>query len=228
MRTKALLPTSLLVLALTGCGSTEMMAPPTQTVTADVKGDSTVIYWLDERQKFPETLTTLSLMGDYGSYGTEYRFRKGIVREIQREGTVFTGDSVKPISLLIRYDSEGQAVYQQYRVDGDLLPVRPTELVRYFREAEQSLAMARELHSNDRNFFQGYWNEGSFEECNTGRELTLKFETVLPSYIVQRLSQEDNFLAAAGKVGRNVNVVEEVIALDSDSAECFVRPSFEQ
>lgn len=226
MRVKASLLTVLTLLSLTGCGSTEMITPLTQTITADVKGDSTAIYWLDERQGFPETLTERVMMGDYGSYASEYRFRKGVVREIQRDGNILVDGKVQPISLLIRYDSEGQAVYQQYRLNGDLLPVRGTELVRYSREAEQSLAMARELHSNGRDFFQGYWNEGQFEECGSGKEKALEFETDLPGYIVQRLSQEDNFLAAAGKVGRNLNVVEEVIALDSDSAECFTRPGF--
>lgn len=226
MRIKAFLSTSILIASLAGCSSTEMMAPPTQTVTADVKGDSTVIYWLDERQTFPDTLTSLVIMGDYGRYATEYRFRKGVVREIQREGRMLIGESVQPISLLIRYDSEGQAVYQQYRVNGDLLPVRPTELVRYFNEAEQALTASRKLHADNRDFFQGYWNEGHFEECGSGAEKTLAFDVVLPDYVLQRLRQEDNFLAATGKAVRNTITVSQIIALDNDSADCFVRPAF--
>ncbi len=170
MRVKASLLTVLTLLSLTGCGSTEMITPLTQTITADVKGDSTAIYWLDERQGFPETLTERVMMGDYGSYASEYRFRKGVVREIQRDGNILVDGKVQPISLLIRYDSEGQAVYQQYRLNGDLLPVRGTELVRYYREAEQSLATARELHSNDRDFSRATGTKGSLKSVAAAKK----------------------------------------------------------
>lgn len=225
MRVRASFLTSFFVLALAGCGSTEIITPPSQTVTADVQGDSTAIYWLDERQGFPDTLTSMVMMGDYGQYATEYRFRKGVVREIQREGALLVDNAVKPVSMLIRYDSEGQAVYQQYRVNGDLLPIRATEMVRYAREAEQALTTARELHDNKRDFFQGYWDHGLFTACGSDKEKTLKFDLMLPDELVTRLEQKETFLAASGEVGRNSNTVEQIIALEGNG--CIRRPMFE-
>ncbi|MGF1867856.1 DUF1481 domain-containing protein [Enterovibrio norvegicus] len=216
----------LFTVALTGCGSTESIQPPTLSQTANVQGDATSIYWLDERQSFPETLTEKVLLGDYGQYSSEYRWRKGVVREIQREGDVLIDGKLKHQAVLIRYDSEGEAVYQQYRVDGDLLPLRTTELVRYAREAEQALANTREQVKKKQTFFQGYWSEGVLEACNTGKEKALTFNVSFPDYLFERLNKEDNFLAAVGKVGRKENTVDTIIALDKDSADCFERPSF--
>ncbi|CZF85304.1 hypothetical protein GCE9029_04934 [Grimontia celer] len=226
MRVKASLLVSSLILTLAGCSSTEKIQPPVQTVTATVQGDATSIFWLDERQRFPETLSERVMMGDYGQYSSEYRWRKGVVREIQREGNILVDGELKQQSVLIRYDSEGQAVYQQYRLDGALLPIRSTELVRYYKQAEKALETAQALGKNNKNFFQGYWNEGVFEECGSGDVKTLKFSAEFPDYILQRLRQEDNFIAAAGKVGRNTNTAETIIALDNDSADCFERPEF--
>ncbi|MDD1783848.1 DUF1481 domain-containing protein [Enterovibrio sp. ZSDZ35] len=217
---------SLLVLALAGCSSTEAIVPVKTTQTAAVQGDATSIYWLDEKQTFPETLSEIVLMGDHGQYQSEYRWRKGVVREIHRKGTVLDGGKLKEQSILIRYDSEGQAVYQQYRLDGDLLPIRSTELVKYYRQAEQSLANAKTLGKESQDFFQGYWKAGTFEECGSSSEKTLTFDTVLPDYLLQRLNPQRNFLAAVGEVGRRSNTVNEVIMLGAGDTPCLVRPVF--
>ncbi|WP_245621572.1 DUF1481 domain-containing protein [Enterovibrio calviensis] len=217
---------TLLILSLAGCGSTESIKPPTQTQTAIVQGDATTIFWLDERQGFPEILSERVLMGDYGQYSTEYRWRKGIVREIHRDGEVMMDGKLTHQSFVIRYDSEGQAVYQQNRLDGDMRPLRNTDLARYYQQAEQALIQARELKKNGQLFFQGYWSEGILDECDTGREKKLSFEVALPNFIVQRLNQEDNFIAAVGNVGRKTNTVDAIIALNNDSEDCFERPTF--
>ncbi|OEE89337.1 peptidylprolyl isomerase [Enterovibrio norvegicus FF-162] len=215
---------SLLILSLAGCSSTESAKPPVQTQTAMIQGDATSIYWLDERLGFPETLSERILMGDYGQYSTEYRWRKGIVREIQRDGEVLIDGKLTQQSFLIRYDSEGQAVYQQNRLDGDMRPLRTTDLVRYYQQAEQALSQARELNKSGHQFFQGYWSKGILEECFTDEEKALSFNAAVPSFILQRLNQEDNFIAAMGKVGRKMNTVDAIIALDNDSADCIERP----
>lgn len=224
MRVRAFLLVSSLFFTLAGCSSTETVQPPVQTVTAAVQGDTTRIFWLDERQRFPETLTELVMLGDGTQYASEYRWRKGVVREIQREGNILVDGKMKPQSVLIRYDSEGQAVYQQYRLDGALLPIRGTELVRYYQQAEKALDTAQTLGQDNKSFFQGYWNQGVFEECGTGTVKTLKFSAELPDYILQRLRQEDNFIAAVGKVGGNTITAETIIVLDEGSVECFEKP----
>ncbi|KXF80387.1 DUF1481 domain-containing protein [Enterovibrio coralii] len=226
MRTFVVPLFSLLTIVLAGCSSTETIVPVKTTQTAAVQGDATSIYWLDEKQTFPETLSEIVMMGDYGQYQSEYRWRKGIVREIHRTGTMLDDGKLKPFSLLIRYDSEGQAVYQQYRLDGDLLPIRSTELVKYRRQAEQALESAKTLGKEGQDFFQGYWKAGTFEECGSDREKSLTFDTVLPDYLLQSLDQKSNYLAAIGSVGRRTNTVSDVIMLKGGDAACLARPTF--
>ncbi|PKF51131.1 DUF1481 domain-containing protein [Enterovibrio nigricans] len=219
---------SFLAVVLAGCSSTEAIVPVKTTQTAAVHGDAASIYWLDEKQTFPETLSEIVLLGDYGQYQSEYRWRRGVVREIQRTGTVLDDGELKEQSVLIRYDSEGQAVYQQYRLDGDLLPIRGTELVKYYRQAEQALASAKALGKEKQDFFQGHWKAGTFEECGSSSEKTLTFDTVLPDYLLQSLDQPSNFLAAVGEVGRKSNTVNEVIILGDGETPCLVRPEFKR
>ncbi|WP_268895550.1 DUF1481 domain-containing protein [Grimontia sedimenti] len=107
-----------------------------------------------------------------------------------------------------------------------MLPIRTTELIRYYQQAEKALETAKALGKNNKSFFQGYWNEGVFEECGSGEVKTLKFSAEFPDYILRRLKKEDNFIAAVGKVGRNTNAAETIIVLDNDSADCFERPEF--
>ncbi|AMG30807.1 DUF1481 domain-containing protein [Grimontia hollisae] len=224
MRVRAYLLVSSLFLTLAGCSSTEILQPSVQTVTATVQGNTTRIFWLDERQRFPETLTELAIMGEHGQYSSEYRWRKGVVREIQREGNTLIDGELKHQWVLIRYDSEGQAVYQQYRLNGVLLPIRSTELVRYYQQAQKALEAAQTLGKNKKYFFQGHGNQREFEECGTGDVKTLKFTVAFPDDIQQRLRQEDNFIAAVGTVEGDINTVETMIVLGDGSVNCFEMP----
>lgn len=217
----------ILLASMAGCSSTINIQPPIHTVTATIQSDETQIFWLKERQGKPEKLIALSLMEHDAKYSAEYRWFDGSVREIRGEGNVWIDEKLTPKSLIIRYNTQGLAVYQNYRLDGDLLPIQNAELIRYFKHAEQALKKARELNKNKQNFFQGYWNDSVFEACENKDEKTLSFSESVPKHFIQQMEEQSYFIAAIGQIGRKTNTIEQIILLDPGRTDCFQRPVFE-
>lgn len=225
----ALSVVSIVLASMVGCNSTAHIQPPVHTITAMVENNLTRIFWLDEHQGRPEKLTELTLIDNHGQYHSEYRWLDGAVREIQREGDLWVNGKLAHQSLIIRYNTQGLAVYQNYLLDNELLPIRKAKLARYRKIAEQALEDAQQLNKNKQNFFQGYWNNPVFEACGSKDEKKLEFAiNSVDDVIPPPLGANDHFMAAIGKVGRKKNTVETIILLANENAKCFKRPVFEK
>ncbi|MFD2176941.1 DUF1481 domain-containing protein [Veronia pacifica] len=216
---------SLLLSALLfGCSSTGNTPDKDTIVTGSVSDQASRIYWLDTIKDAPSRLTEKTTLGREGHYDADYRWRAGVLREVILQGSVRDGDKMLPMSVHIRYDTNERAVYQKYRLNGSVLPLRKAELVKYAREANFSLESAKAASKAGIRFFQGYWSDGELTECDTDKTKTLKFMPSFPRFVKQRLEMEDNFIAAVGSVGNTSNLVSGIIALDTDSADCIERP----
>lgn len=209
---------------LFGCSSSDTIPGKRTTVTGSVSDQATRIYWLDTINDEPYQLTEKVSRGKLGWYDADYRWRAGVLRELLLTGQTLKNAQLVPLSVHIRYDTSGRAVYQKYRLDGDVLPLRTTELVTFAREATFSLESARTSADAGVRFFQGYWSDGELTECETDKTKSLKFLPNFPRFVKQRLEMEDNFLAAVGSVGSERNLVSGIVALDDDGRDCIERP----
>ena len=214
------------VFILNGCASIQSSQPLSQYVTAIAKDDQRQIIWLDERVNTPEKLTQLMLFGRAGYYQTEYRWNEGVLREIDREEEKVVDGELSNISMRIRFDHNGQAVYQQYLVNDEIFPIKNDQLTRYYKQAQSTYQTAQSLIEQNKFFFQGYIQEGKIRECGTNRNKLLTISD--PLYANDIFDNEKRFIAAMGTVSFMRNTAEVVIALEDADFPCFTRPVFAQ
>ncbi|WP_064601606.1 DUF1481 domain-containing protein [Photobacterium sp. J15] len=223
---KRLIPFLLLSL-LAGCESTTVpentITPILSYTTGQTKGDTTAVYWYTFQQNRPVSLSEIVMKGDYGQYQSEYRWREGNLREIKREGTQFIDMVVKPFSLHVRYDTKGSAVFQRYLVDGTVLPLSDTQLYQLTRQAKQATDVIKQQRRDGQSLVQGYWQGKQFLRCDDDKPLSVTFETALPDYIEQQLSQ-DKFMAVTGKVRRSMLEANQLLMLADKSQQCLSAP----
>lgn len=211
---------------LAACSSVERNVNVEQLVTGSVTPKATQIYWLDRAQNTPILLTTLTTESDLVHYSTEYRWRDGLVREIERRGKVMSEGSLVSQRFLIRYDSSGQAVYQQHQFDGETRPIHLSELNQFYAKANDEYRLANELLAKKQVFFQGHSRHGAFETCYTQQTKTLQFNQAVSKKAYNRLKNEDNFIAAVGFSEPQKNIIEQVIAIEPYQVVCIKRPEF--
>ncbi|MCV5838969.1 DUF1481 domain-containing protein, partial [Escherichia coli] len=71
-------------------------------------------------------------MGDHGWYKSDYRWDEGELRELIRKGEqIDAKQKLVPFQIHIRFNKDGEAIYQQYRVNRKVLPLQREQLDRY-------------------------------------------------------------------------------------------------
>ncbi|MFS1425578.1 DUF1481 domain-containing protein [Shewanella sp. 10N.286.48.B5] len=58
----------------------------------------------------------------------------------------------------MRFNQSGEAVYQQYRLDGKVLPLQSVQLDRFKQEAHLPPTLLRSKMMQGLELLQGYWN----------------------------------------------------------------------
>ncbi|MHC6804325.1 DUF1481 domain-containing protein, partial [Vibrio antiquarius] len=165
-------------------------------------------------------------MGDNGWFQSDYRWDEGELRELIRKGEqVDTKQELVPFQIHIRFNKDGEAVYQQYRVNRKVLPLQHEQLERYKTEANDVVASVKAQSRNSQSLIQGYWNGQSFETCKGKAFSTLEFNQTLPKFIIERLSSVDSYVAFVGKQSRNKATVDELLMLNDDDFDCVPRPA---
>ncbi|MDV7106147.1 DUF1481 domain-containing protein [Vibrio sp. TH_r3] len=211
-----------------GCssGSKETDSQRFMTFTSgQTAGDSTSFYWYTERLDMPYSAADVVTSGDYGWYQSNYRWRENSVKEIVREGTTLqTSNELVPFKVHLRFNQDGEAVYQQYRLDGKVLPFTPKQITQLKNEA-MSVKISTEVGSkNGVKLIQGYWDGEQFTDCSGNEYDRIEFNQTLPSFVVNRLASLDSYAAFTGSNFVGKLVVTDLLMLDDDDHECVMRP----
>ncbi|WP_284192867.1 DUF1481 domain-containing protein [Vibrio zhanjiangensis] len=188
-------------------------------------GDATSLYWYTEKTASPNSAADYVTAGDYGWYHSDYRWSQGKLREMIREGEQIKGDGLVDYRVHIRFNKEGEAIYQQFRLDGKILPIKPDELTRYVDDAQRVASVAKAQDKKGFKLIQGYWDGAHFETCKGKSYDHLEFNQTLPSFVVNRLSDVENYVAFVGTRKKNRVVVEELLLLSGEEQACIERPS---
>jgi hypothetical protein len=227
---KKRLLTSLIFSTLTLLGCSSVESPNLEQFShfsgGQLSGDATSLYWMTERLTRISTAADHVSAGDYGWYQSDYRWDDGQLKELIRKGEQLDAkQGLAPFKVHIRFNKDGDAVYQQYRVNHKVLPLQRDQLEHYKGQANDVVAAIKQRSRDGQRLIQGYWNGQSFETCD-GREFsTLEFSQPLPQLVVERLASVDNYIAFIGKATRNTVIVDELLMLNDDGFDCIPRPS---
>lgn len=231
---KRLLLISALIGALAGCSSSEPIANSTQyshLSGGQSIGDSTSFYWITKKLGNPYTAADYVTSGEYGSYYTDYRWQNNVLRELIREGTRLKAplgsedNGLIPYRIHLRFSASGEAVYQQYRLDGKVLPISAKKIARYQQEAKFVLETVDKQKALDLELVQGYWDGETFETCTEQDYEQLEFNQTLPSFVVNRLASVDSYVAFLGKKETKKLSVSDLLMLAEDDYDCVKRPA---
>ncbi|AAW86891.1 DUF1481 domain-containing protein [Aliivibrio fischeri] len=228
---KRILSTLLLSTFLFGCSSNPSDEQRIKSVTltgGQIQGDATSYYWYTRRLQQPIVASDYVTMGDYGWYKTTYRWEKETLVEAVREGEMLDSESeLIPYSMHIRYNGNGEAVYQRYDKDGRILPLMPAQLIQFQDQSKYLVTKVEALNKDDIKLFQGEWDGETFYSCDGKQYDQLEFNQILPNFVVARLSGLDSFISFLGQETRrdkNELKMSELLLLTDDSYSCVERP----
>ncbi|MGX9418692.1 DUF1481 domain-containing protein [Vibrio sp. RC27] len=213
------LPTLLISTVLIGCSSSDGLEKQLRTYTGGSRmGDATSFFWYTENFSLPYEGSDYVTSTNDQWYQTHYRWLESNVSEIVREGSVIVDDKLVPFSLNLRFNSKGEAVYQQYRVDRKVKPLQANALKAYLKQAEAIAETTKAQRGLA--LIQGYWDGKQFETCSGEEYDKLEFNKTLPSFVIDRLANVDNYLAFMGSVKIGEAYIEELLMLADDGHDC--------
>ncbi|CAM3140158.1 DUF1481 domain-containing protein [Vibrio mytili] len=217
-------------LSLFGCSSveTQNLEPLTHFSGGNSAGDTSSLYWTTERFNRAISAADHVSMGAQGRYESDYRWEQGELRELIRKGEQadFHQDTLVPFQVHIRFNKDGDAVYQQYRVNNKVLPLQREQLEKYKSEANHVIALSKEQSRNGQHLIQGHWDGDVFETCSGDKLERLEVSQALPKVVIDRLSSIESYLAFIGKESRNQATVDELLLLHDENFDCLPRPKF--
>ncbi|ANS86713.1 hypothetical protein VSVS12_02989 [Vibrio scophthalmi] len=192
-------------------------------------GDATSLYWFTERLAMPISAADYVVAGDYGWYQSNYRWEDGNVRELIREGEQLKNNAgLVKYSIHVRFNREGDAVYQQYRLGGKVLPMNSEMLEQVKAEAINVAEQTKRQNKAGTRLFQGYWDGSEFETCAGQSFASLEFNQTLPNFVVSRLADIDSYVAFVGERKGDTLLVEQLLMLTNDNQSCVERPQLLQ
>ncbi|UXI01138.1 DUF1481 domain-containing protein [Photobacterium sp. TY1-4] len=225
---KRLIPLVFLSL-LTGCETTSVsdtvISPISTHATGYQQGAKTTLYWYTSQQNQPVKLAEVVTAEHSERYESEYRWRDGKLREIKRQGTRL-GDEhyLVPFTLHLRYDAEGQAVYQRFTQDGSVLPLSDVELYAPIRQVDAALRVIAQQRKAGLSLVQGYWQQQHMILCGEQRAKSLTFNTVAAQAAASGHDRATGYMALTGKVRRDSIEASQVLLLADNSQQCLVSP----
>jgi len=212
---------------IAGCSSSTTDSTPEQLTHlsgGQRTGDATSFYWYTESPTQPVTASDYVVSETYGWYKTTYRWGEGAVREVVREGEQLKNNQLTPYTVHMRFNKDGEAMYQQYRVDKKILPLNSGQLERYVLEAQAIRTMTKDQDKQGSELLQGYWDGETFESCSGKDYTNVEFNHTLPNFVMSRLSSLDNYVGFLGKIRNNTVYIDELLILADDSHDCIERP----
>ncbi|GAL23207.1 DUF1481 domain-containing protein [Vibrio maritimus] len=224
---KKTLLVSLLAATLIGCSSTPSpsLNQFSNYTGGQTLGDATSFYWYTEKLTRPYSAADYVNMNDYGWYQSNYRWEGDTLREFVREGVqneIETGEVTYRIH--VRFNKDGEAIYQQYRRNGKVLPVKKAQLENYQREASLLVERVKEQDSDGLELVQGHWDGETLETCNGIEFSDIKFEESLPNFVVKRLAEVESYVAFLGSTRLTGARVEQLLMLAEGSKDCIPKP----
>lgn len=160
----------LFFLFLTGCASSlpePKLDPPVDYDAVLVSERGLFLYWTQEQQK--EVLKAADRFVEerqHHQYQTTYRWQGATLREIVRMGSREQQKTLQEYRLHLRFNQEGEAIYQQYRIADKVAPLTKSQMQFYFQQAMQVAPKVQEKVAEKQQWRQGWWDGKAFSVCD--------------------------------------------------------------
>lgn len=191
-------------------------------------GQMKSFYWFTRAMSKPQTASDFVELPDNAWYKTSYQWQDGTIKEIVREGEmVQQNQALEPFLVHIRFSAEGEAIYQRYRVNNQVLPLNQNDLNGYAQDARKLVETVERLNSQGLRLIQGVWDGQIFESCDGVQYKNVKFkEASLPIMVKQRLNGLTSYAAFIGRSNKRTKTVtvENLLVLEKASHGCIQRP----
>jgi len=192
-------------------------------------GDSVSFFWYTERDSTPYVASDEVNSGHDGQYQTSYRWRQGKLQEIMRKGVQRGAQGqLVPFSTQLRFSQNGDAVFQRYRRDGQVLPIQQEQILHYEDQASKIATLTKQQRRTGIRLIQGVWNGKHFDSCQNTKYSAIEFNQTLPSFVIRRLSSLDNYLAVLGRVKGSTLYIDELLVLANDDHGCVTAPDLHE
>ncbi|MEZ9132409.1 hypothetical protein BCS98_16165 [Vibrio breoganii] len=227
---KHFIASALAILTLAGCSSAttplRQSAQITEYSGGEIDNTKTSLFWLTERFYSPESSSDDVIFKDKTWYKSHYTWDSDNLREMSRTGERLSnsGDLI-PFQMTLRFSGTGEAVYQRLRINGKVMPMRKQQIDDVKQQASDLIAKGKKQQKQGLELIQGYWEEGAFVTCEGRTFTSIEFKDQLPSFVIDRLIDEDHFVAFIGEYKAKKIVVDKMLMLKNGGYECIERPS---
>ncbi len=185
-------------------------------------------YWYTRALSKPTVASDYVMLNSDAWYKSSYQWQDGVIKEIVREGEMKQPDGgLKPFLVHIRFSSQGEAIYQRYRLDNQILPLNQTDLDYYSNQADILVKKVDDIHDQGYELIQGIWNGSTFDSCDGVQYRNIKFEQAdnMPQMIKQRINSLNSYAAFIGSKDKKSKTVtiEHLLSLDEADHGCVQR-----
>ncbi|PMH46220.1 hypothetical protein BCU68_02265 [Vibrio sp. 10N.286.49.B3] len=232
---KKILVTALLSTLLAACSSTAPRSHLDQVMSfssAYTVADTASFYWYSEKLLKPLSGADYVVEGSSGWYKTDYRWNDNGLSELIREGEQRKGSSRAsrnkrvPYRVHVRFNQAGEAVYQQYRIDGKVYPLNSSQMAAYKEDAALLSSRVKASHKEGYTLIQGYWDGSDLKDCQHNPYAELSFTPPLPNDAIRAALAQPSFVAFSGAEKGKRIAVEKLILSDSLEHACVEKPQF--
>lgn len=225
---KKILSLCCVTLFLTACSGTNVRLLDTQTHSysgGQRLGNTVSYFWYTENNSNPVEASDHVVSDKDGWYESNYRWGDAGIRDVRRDGQMMKDGQRVPFSVHIRYNSDGEAVYQLYQVNGKVFPLSDVALTEYLQHGQEIATFTKQQDKQGLSLIQGFWDGERFETCDGNEYSSVEFAQTLPNFVVDRLSSIDNYLVLLGRIKNGRVYMSELLVLDDDGHECVEKPS---
>jgi hypothetical protein len=126
----------------------------------------------------------------------------------------------------VRYDTEGNAVFQRYTVADTVLPLSDAELTELKIQANTAIDLVKNHSKQGTSLIQGRWAGNRFMRCGDNRELEVAFQPILTNLMVKQVQaqSQDGFMAVNGKIQKKDLIAEQLLLLKDNTQQCIYPP----
>lgn len=201
---------------------------PVDLSGGELAGQQKAFYWYTRALSKPTIASDYVMLPANAWYKSSYQWQDGVIKEIVREGEMQQVEGgLKPFLVHIRFSAQGEAIYQRYRVDNQVLPLNQTDLDYYSKQASELVKKVDNIHDQGYQLVQGVWNGNTFEGCDGVQYRNIEFDQAdnMPDMIKQRLNSVHSyaaFIGSADKKSKTVTV-EHLLSLDDANHGCVQR-----
>ncbi|CAM4049709.1 MULTISPECIES: DUF1481 domain-containing protein [Vibrio] len=229
---KHLITSALAILTLAGCSSATTPLRQASSLTEYSGGyaddSKTALYWLTQRVNSPETSSDSVTFKDKTWYKSHYVWGDNNLQEIIRTGERLTStDKLVPYQMTLRFSGNGEAVYQRLRLNGKVIPMDKTQIDEVKQQANDLVSTSKVQQKQGVELIQGYWERGVFMTCEGRAFNNIELKEKLPTVVIDRLKDEENFAAFVGEYQSKKIVVDKLLILKHGNVDCIEKPNLE-